>query len=222
MRIVVIEDNSIIAQGVKAILESRNFAVDIASDGKTGLDFMLRQHYDAAIIDVVLPEQDGFSVVRQCRAAGVQTPILMLTARDAVEDRVMGLECGADDYLIKPFEESELLARLAALVRRRERIFESAVQVGALNVNIASRSASVNGKPLELSSTEYRLLEFLARNAGMAFSRSHLLERLWQYDFDGPSNVVDVYVGQLRRKLKKLGAGDLIQTVWGHGYRLQA
>lgn len=222
MRILLIEDNRIIAQAVRTILEVRRFAVDVAFDGATGTDYLHRQVYESAIIDVTLPDIDGFSIVRNARSVGIQTPILMLTARDAVEDRVRGLECGADDYLIKPFEESELVARLSALVRRRERIFQALVQVGELTIDVAARIARVGEKSLELSSTEFRLLEYLARNAGITLSRTQLLESVWEYDFDGPSNVVDVYVGQLRKKLAKGGAPKLIHTVWGVGYRLEA
>jgi DNA-binding response OmpR family regulator len=220
MRILLIEDNAPIADAVRAMLEANKFAVDVAMDGELGLDFLLRQTYDAAIVDVVLPGRDGFAVARAARAQGVQTPMLMLTARDAVEDRVSGLDAGADDYLVKPFFEDELFARLNALLRRGDRLISSTTTCGRLRIDSRARSVEYNGKQLELGATEFRLLEFLARNANIAFTRAQLLEHVWEYDFDGSSNIVDVYVSQLRRKLKALGGRDLIATVWGVGYKI--
>ncbi len=220
MRLLLIEDSIPIAGAVRAMLERRKFAVDVATDGETGLDYLLRQPYDAALIDVVLPERDGFSIVEAARSKGVQTPILFLTARDAVEDRVRGLNTGGDDYLIKPFEEDELIARINALVRRADRPAQQVIAVGNLSVDIGARTASCNSRELVLGATEFRLLEFLARNAGMTFSRTQLLERVWEYDFEGSSNIVDVYVSQLRKKFKDAGCAELIKTVWGVGYRL--
>jgi DNA-binding response OmpR family regulator len=222
VRVLVIEDNSSIANAVTKMLELRKFAVDVVANGTDGLDRLLRQQYDAAIVDVGLPEMDGFAVARNARAEGVQTPMLMLTARDAVEDRVAGLDCGADDYLVKPFAEEELIARVRAIVRRGDRPQRSAIEIGELRVDLAARSASYRGKALDMGATEFRLLELLARNAGIALSRLQILERVWEYDFDGSSNIVDVYVSQLRRKFKTLGADGIIETVWGVGYRLRA
>lgn len=221
MRILVIEDNASVAAAVQAMLERRKYAVDVARDGETGLDYLLRQTYDAAIVDVVLPGRDGFAIAASARAEGVQTPLIMLTARDAVEDRVRGLDSGADDYLVKPFEEEELVARLRALLRRGERPVKEALRAGSLEIDLSARQATYAGKMLTLGLTEFRMLEFFARNAGLVLSREHLLERLWEYDFDGSSNIVDVYVSQLRRKLKRAGAADVIKTVWGVGYRFQ-
>lgn len=221
MRILVIEDNPSVAAAVRAMLERRNYAVDLAADGESGLDHLLRAPYDAAIVDIVLPKRDGFSIAGAARAEGVRTPMLMLTARDAVEDRVRGLDCGADDYLIKPFEEEELVARVRALLRRSDRPVKDALVAGSLEIDMGARQATYSGKTLALGLTEFRMLEFFARNAGLVLSREHLLERLWEYDFDGSSNIVDVYVSQLRRKLKRAGAGDVIQTVWGVGYKFQ-
>jgi DNA-binding response OmpR family regulator len=219
MRILLIEDNASVAGAVQAMLERRKYSVDVASDGETGLEYVLRQTYDAAVIDVLLPRRDGFSIASAARAEGVQTPILMLTARDAVEDRVRGLDSGADDYLIKPFEEEELIARVRALLRRGDRPVKDTLNTGALSVDVSARQATYAGKAIALGLTEFRMLEFFARNAGLVLSREHLLERLWEYDFDGSSNIVDVYVSQLRRKLKRAGANDVIKTVWGVGYK---
>lgn len=222
MRILVVEDNLSIARAVRTMLEAQKFAANIVTDGRIALDHLLAQTYDAAIVDVGLPGLDGFTLARNARAEGVRTPILMLTARDAVEDRVAGLDCGADDYLVKPFVANELIARLRALLRRADRPLVSVIDAGRLRVDVGARTTSFDGKPLELGSTEFRLLELLARNAGIALSRAQVLERIWDYDFDGSSNIVDVYVSQLRRKLKKLGADGIIETVWGVGYRLRS
>jgi DNA-binding response OmpR family regulator len=220
MRILVIEDNAVVAGAVRDMLEQRKFAVDVVSDGESGLDYLLRGTYDAAIVDIALPRRDGFSIAKEARAQSIQTPMLMLTARDAVEDRVTGLESGADDYLVKPFEESELIARLNAVLRRGAKPIAERLTCEKLVVDVAARTATYDGKVLEFGSTEFRVLEFLARNAGIACSRNRLLEAVWEYEFDGSSNIVDVYVSQLRRKLKKAGAKDLIATVWGVGYKL--
>ena len=220
MRILVIEDSLPVAGAVRTMLEARKYAVDVAHDGDTGLDYLLRGVYDAAIVDIGLPKRDGFEIAKVARDNQIQTPILMLTARDAIEDRVAGLDNGADDYLIKPFVEQELVARLKSILRRGSRPLESRLQRGMLDVDLAARLASFKGKPLELSATEFRLLEFLARNADIAFTRAQLLEHVWDYDFDGSSNIVDVYVSQLRRKLKAAGGDGVILTVWGVGYKL--
>jgi len=221
MRVLIVEDNVSIARAVQTMLEAQKFAANIVTDGPTALEHLLRQSYYAAIVDVGLPRMDGFDVARSARAQGVQTPILMLTARDAVEDRVVGLDCGADDYLVKPFVEEEMIARLRAVLRRGDRPLVSVIEVGRLRVDVGARTASYEGKPLELGATEFRLLELFARNAGIALSRTQVLERIWDYDFEGSSNIVDVYVSQVRRKLKRLGGGQIIETVWGVGYRLR-
>jgi len=222
MRILVIEDNASVAAAIDHMLARRNYAVDIAGDGDDGLDKLLRQPYDAAIVDIVLPKRDGFSIVQQARANGVQTPLLVLTARDGLEDRVRGLDTGADDYLVKPFQEEELVARLRALTRRGELPVHTSLKAGPLEIDAAARRATCEGKLLALGSTEFRMLEYFIQNCGIALTRDKLLEHLWDYDFEGSTNIVDVYVSQLRRKLKRAGAGDMITTVWGVGYKLEA
>ncbi|HEX4012638.1 MAG TPA: response regulator transcription factor [Candidatus Cybelea sp.] len=222
MRVLVVEDNAAVADSIRKMLETRKYAASVVSDGETGLDHLVSRAYDVAVVDVGLPGLDGFTLARNARAAGVQTPILMLTARDAVDDRVAGLNCGADDYLVKPFVEEELIARVSAILRRGERPLLGVVEAGALRVDLAARNVTFEGKPVPLGATEFRLLEFLARNAGIALSRSQIVERIWDYDFDGSSNIVDVYISQLRRKLRKLGAKGIIETVWGIGYRVKA
>ncbi len=222
MRILVIEDNVEIAQSIRVMLERQKYAVDLVGDGEGGLERLLGGGYDAAVIDVVLPRRDGFWICRSARAEGLGTPILILTARDAVEDRIRGLDCGADDYLVKPFAETELAARLRALLRRAERPPQTGpITVGKLSVDPAARVATVADMLLDLGSTEFRLLELLARNRGITLSRAQILERIWEYDFSGSSNIVDVYVSQLRRKLRAAGADAVIVTVWGVGYKLE-
>ncbi len=221
MRILVIEDQREIADAIRAMLAHRKYAVDVACDGNEGLDMLLRGTYDAALIDVVLPGRDGFAVCREARAEGVGTPVLMLTARDAVADRVRGLDAGADDYLVKPFFEDELAARLRALLRRASLPIRSTIAVGDLLVDCGARSARIAGREVALGGTEFRLLEYLASNAGIAVSRAQILERVWGEDFDGSSNVVDVYVSAVRRKLAAAGARDRITTIWGVGYSLR-
>ena len=223
MRVLVVEDNTEIAGAIRTMLQRRKFAVDVAGDGDTGLDHVLRGTYDVAIIDVVLPRRDGFALCRAARAEGVQTPLLILTGRDAVEDRIRGLDSGADDYLIKPFAEEELAARVRALLRRADRPAQTnPLCVGDLEVDPASRIAKVSGQPLGLGATEFRLLELFARNRGMTLSRTQILERIWDYEFGGSSNIVDVYVSQIRRKLKAVRSTASIATVWGIGYKLVA
>ncbi len=222
MRILIIEDSLPVAGAVRSMLEARKYAVDVAHDGETGLDYLLRGVYDAAIVDIGLPKRSGFEIAKVARENQIQTPILMLTARDAVEDRVSGLDSGADDYLIKPFVEQELLARVKSILRRGTRPVESRLERGPLAIDLAARTATYNGKPLELATTEFRLLEFLARNIDIAFTRAQLLEHVWDYEFDGSSNIVDVYVSQLRRKLRAAGGEKVIATVWGVGYKLSA
>lgn len=222
MRVLVIEDNNDIAGAIRTMLQRRKFSVDVAEDGEAGLEHLLRAVYDVAVVDVVLPKRDGFSLCRTAREYGIRTPVLMLTARDAVEDRVRGLDCGADDYLTKPFVDEELAARLRALLRRGQTPPRQTIAAGQLAIDVGARTAAYGGKPLQLGGTEFRLLEFLTRNVGLTFTREQILERVWDYDFEGPSNIVDVYVSQLRKKLVARGGKGVIVTVWGVGYKLIA
>jgi DNA-binding response OmpR family regulator len=222
VRVLLIEDDTEIAEGVRAILERRKFAVHVAADGDTGYEALAHDHFDVAIVDIGLPRRDGFAVTRQARAAGIQTPVLMLTARDAVEDRVRGLDAGADDYLIKPFVEEELHARLRALLRRGPMPVRERYVVGDLVVDSSGRTLEVNGKPVKLAATEFRVLEYLAANAGIVLSRDQILDCVWGTSFDGSRNVVEVYVSAIRRKLRAIGAADRLVTVWGVGYKLTA
>lgn len=222
MRILVVEDDVEIAEGVRQILERRKYAVQIARDGDEGYEALAHDRFDVAIIDIGLPKRDGFTVARAARAAGIQTPMLMLTARDAVEDRVRGLDAGADDYLIKPFVEEELHARLRALLRRGLMPVRERFVVGDLVVDSSGRTLEVGGKPVRLAATEFRVLEYLAANAGIVLSRDQILDFVWGTSFDGSRNVVEVYVSAIRRKLRAIGAADRLVTVWGIGYKLTA
>jgi DNA-binding response OmpR family regulator len=222
VRVLVIEDDVEIAEGMRAILERRKFAVHVTHNGDDGFEALTHDRFDVAIVDIGLPKRDGFTVARQARAAGVQTPMLMLTARDAIEDRVRGLDAGADDYLIKPFVEEELHARLRALLRRGPMPVRDRFVVGNLVVDSSGRSVSVDGKPVRLASTEFRVLEYLASNAGIVLTRDQILDFVWGTSFDGSRNVVEVYVSAIRRKLRTVGAAERLVTVWGIGYKLTA
>lgn len=221
MRVLVIEDDVDIAEAIRIMLVRARFAVDVACDGDVGLERLLGGSYAVAIVDVSLPKRDGFSICSRARAENVATPLLVLTARDAVEDRIRGLDAGADDYLIKPFASEELAARVRALVRRADRPPQSTrFAIGSLVVDCGARIASVDGRPFELGATEFRLLELFARNRGMTLARTQIIQKIWDCDFEGPTNIVDVYVSHLRRKLVALRSDVRIVTAWGIGYRL--
>jgi DNA-binding response OmpR family regulator len=220
VRILVVEDNAQIAAAVRTMLERRKFGVDVAADGDSGLDALLDASYDAAVVDLVLPGRDGFAICRAARDHGVQTPVLILTARDAVEDRVRGLDAGADDYLVKPFVEEELAARLRALLRRGRLPLHATLTAGDLVIDQGGRTVTYKGKPVTLAATEFRVLEYLAINLNLAVSREQILERVWGDAFDGQSNIVDVYMSAIRRKLAAAGVRKRIVTVWGIGYKL--
>jgi two-component system response regulator MprA len=222
VRILLIEDDREIADAVRVMLERRKFSVTLAADGPSGFDALTEDTFDAAIVDVTLPRQDGFTVCRNARAAGVQTPVLMLTARDAIEDRVRGLDAGADDYLIKPFVEEELAARLRALLRRQLVPIRSRHTAGDVTLDSSARTLEVKGRPIELGATEFRVLEYLLANTGMVLSREQIVDRVWGPAFDGSFNIVEVYVSALRRKLRGASAAARIVTVWGVGYKLTA
>ncbi|HEV3089497.1 MAG TPA: response regulator transcription factor [Candidatus Elarobacter sp.] len=221
MRVLIVDGSVSAASRLRAMLHRRLFAVDIEHDGEAGLERLLGQLYDIAVIEAVLPKIDGFSIVRAAREHGVTTLIMMVTTRCRVEDRVRGLLSGADDYLVKPFADAELTARLNALSRRAiHRSRRVLVAVGELSLDVSAHAASYAGKIVDLSATEFRLLAFLARNAGTTFSRRQLLTHVWTHAFEGPTNVVDVCVGTIRRKLLRAGGAGVIETVHGIGYRV--
>lgn len=222
MKILVVEDEHKTGTYLRQGLSEAGFVVDLAGDGPDGLHMALTESYDLAILDVMLPGIDGWQVLAGIRRAGRELPVLFLSARDQVDDRVRGLELGADDYLVKPFAFDELLARLRALGRRgRSRHQSGMLRYGPIEVDPAAHTATVHGDRLSLSATEYRLLEFLVRRAESVITRDQLSQHVWGGETDPFSNVVDVYVGYVRRKLQALHAGSLIQTVRGLGYMLK-
>jgi len=222
MRILVVEDERRITAFIKRGLEEEHYAVDVAYDGEEALDWAAVVDYDLIVLDVLLPKKDGIEVCRELRAQGNKVPILMLTARDAIEDRVQGLDSGADDYLVKPFAFQELLARIRALLRRRGEIKTTHLQVGDLILDTLTHRATRGGQVIELTAREYALLEFLMRHPGQVLSRTQISEHVWNYDFFTTSNVVDVYIRYLRRKIDKGFEVKLLQTVRGVGYKIEA
>jgi two-component system OmpR family response regulator len=217
MRVLIVEDEEKLARTLRRGLQRYGYAVDLARTGDEGLFHARVYDYDALVLDVMLPGPDGFEVCRTLRDEGRWAPVLMLTARDQVDDRIHGLDAGADDYLVKPFAFRELLARLRALIRRGGPERPAILTVGDLVVDPASHTVRKAGQPIELTPREFALLEFLARHADRVVSRTELIEHVWDRNFEGSSNIVDVYVGYLR---KKIGNG-LIRTVRGVGYTLE-
>lgn len=222
MRILVVEDDAGISRFVCQGLREAGFCVDRAGDGKCGLACALESPYDVIILDVLLPELDGLSVLKQLRGEGVRAPVLLLTALDTVQDRVLGLDAGADDYLPKPFDFTELLARVRALMRRPPLQSDSLLQVGDLELDAVQRVVRRGGRRIELSPREFALLEYLMRHPGYALSRTQIAQHVWSFDFYGDYKVIDVYIGYLRRKIDRHGTGLLIQTVRGVGYCIRA
>ena len=222
MRVLVIEDEVRMARLIKRALEEEGHAVDVAGDGPDGLWMATENPYAAVVLDVMLPGFDGFELCRRLRAAGIWAPVLMLTARDQVGDRVRGLDAGADDYLVKPFSLLELSARLRALARRDDRRRPAVLAEGDLKLDPASKRAWRADTELQLSPKEFSLLELFLRNPGTVLTRSQIIEAVWDFAYDGTSNVVDQYVNYLRRKVDiPFGRHD-IETVRGMGYRLRA
>ena len=222
MRVLVVEDEPKMAGLVKRGLEEEGIAVDVAGRGEDAVWMAGSTEYDVVVLDVMLPGLDGFEVCRRLRADEVWTPVLMLTARDAVEDRVAGLDGGADDYLVKPFSFEELLARLRALARRGASERPAVLEAGDLRLDPATRRASRRGTEIALSQKEYALLETLMRRPGVAMSRLQLLEHGWDDSYENRSNVIDVYIRYLREKIDRPFGTDTIETVRGVGYRLRA
>ncbi len=220
MRVLVVEDNVRMLDVLRRGLSEAGHVVDVAADGPSGLSQATAGAYDAVVLDVMLPGMDGFELCRSLRDRAVWTPVLMLTARDAVPDRVRGLDHGADDYLVKPFAFTELLGRLRALQRRGSPARPAVLQCGPLAVDPATRVVNVGEDVVELSAREFSLLEFLLRHPGQVLSRSTIIEGVWGHDYDGFSNIVDVYVKYLRDKIDRRFDLDLVQTVRGAGYRL--
>lgn len=223
MRILLVEDDHWVAGFIQKGLESEQYGVDIAADGRWAIEMGSTQPYDLILLDVMLPIMDGFEVCRQLRKRGVQAPILMLTARDEVDEKVQGFEIGADDYLTKPFAFKELLARIQALSRRRRDLdLVSVIQVGDLVLDKNTREASRAAQPIQLTPREFSILEYLMENAGRALSRAMIEEQVCGYPHDSSTNLVDVYIRRLRQKIDHGFADTLIHTIRGMGYMLKA
>jgi len=221
MRILVVEDSRRLAGIIKRGLLEEGYAVDNAYDGEEAEYMAETTPFDVIILDIMLPKKDGVAVCRDLRAKNVSTPILMLTAKDSVEDKVAGLDSGADDYLVKPFAFSELLARIRALLRREVLPRVQQLQVGDLSLDPQTREAWRDGTRMDLTAKEYAILEYFMRRPNVVVTRTMLGESVWDYEFDGISNIIDVYVRRIRRKIDKDGQVSLIQTVRGAGYRLR-
>lgn len=224
-RILTIEDDETTAREIAAELVQHGFEVDWAADGRDGLVKAASGDYDAITLDRMLPGMDGLALVTVLRSAGVETPVLMISALSDVDERVKGLRAGGDDYLTKPFESDEMAARIEVLLRRRKiqaPTPETRLQAADLELDLVARRARRGGRDIELLPTEFKLLEFMMRNSGQVLTRSMMFEAVWGFHFDPGTNLIDVHMGRLRRKLDPSGAEPLIQTVRGSGYRLRA
>jgi two-component system OmpR family response regulator len=221
VRVLVVEDHADMAQLLDRALHEAGLAVDVVSTGEDGLSMATEYEYDAVVLDVTLPGIDGIEVCRRIRGAGRRTPVLLLTARDAVGDRVSGLDSGADDYLTKPFSLEELLARIRALIRRGPSSRPATLRVGDLTLDPGGHLVARAGRPIELTPKEFSLLEYFMSHAGEVLSRRNLIEHVWDFAFDGDSNVVDVFIRSLRDKVDRPFGVDSIETLRGVGYRLR-
>lgn len=219
MNVLIVEDDDSVARFLRQATTEAGFSAQVAGDGLDALGMAKATQFDLILLDVMIPRMNGFEVCRQLRASKVMTPILIITARDALEDKIEGLDSGADDYIVKPFQIAELLARARALLRRGV-AGPAILTVADLSLNPATRQADRAGRNVILSATEYSLLEYLMRNSGRVLTRSMILEHVWQYDFGGNDNVLDVYISYLRSKVDKGHSVPLIQTVRGVGYRI--
>jgi DNA-binding response OmpR family regulator len=222
MRILLVEDEPRVARFIAKGLREQSYAVDIAGDGEEALYKTAIDDYDLIILDVMIPVMDGFKVCRQLRRNGTKIPVLMLTARDAVNDRIEGLDAGADDYLSKPFDFKELLARLRALLRRREYLRTETLQIDDLTINTMNHVVERSGRVISLTAKEYSLLEFFALNAGKLVGRGEIGRHVWDENFDPFSNVIDVYVRRLRKKIDEQSSRPLLHTRRGEGYIFSA
>jgi DNA-binding response OmpR family regulator len=221
MRILLVEDEQALASVLKRGLQEHGYAVDVANDGDEAFAFIGSEAYDLVVLDVMLPDTDGFSLCRQMRVERSNVPVLMLTARDAVEDRVAGLDSGADDYVVKPIDPRELLARVRALLRRERAERAPLLRIADIVMDTASHEVSRSQRPIRLTSREFAILELFLRNANRVLTRDEIAQHVWPFDFTAMSNVIDVYVGNLRRKLGDDGVPRLLRTVHGAGYLLR-
>ena len=221
MRILIAEDERDLNQLIKKRLKEDGYSVDACFDGEAVFDYLLCAEYDALVLDIMMPKLAGISVLQRLRKEGNTVPVLLLTAKDSIEDRVTGLDAGADDYLVKPFAFEELLARLRVLLRKPVTEKSNILKVADLSLHIDTHQVFRSGKELRLSSKEYSLLHYMMQNAGIVLSRDKLEQHVWDYDFSGGSNVIDVYIRYLRKKIDEGYEKKLIHTVRGHGYVLK-
>jgi heavy metal response regulator len=221
MKILIVEDERKVANFIKKGLQEEGYAVDLASNGEDGLAMALNSSYDLIILDIYLPKLDGLSALRRIRDNKVATAVLLLTVRATIEDKVLGLDSGADDYLTKPFAFEELLARVRALLRRRSEIGTNILKFEDLTLDLVSHTVMRADKKIELSAKEFALLDYFMRNPGRVLTRTMIINHVWNYDFDNESNVIDVYVNYLRKKIDSQDKGKLIHTVRGAGYVLK-
>jgi len=222
MRVLLVEDEEKVARFVRQAMEEQGFTVDLQSHGDDAYAAAMTQQYDVIVLDIMLPGRDGLSILRQLRERGHETPVILLTARGELNERLEGLSLGADDYIGKPFYVEELIARIHAVTRRASGETQSILQAGDLSVNLLTREVTLGGEPVELTQREFSVLEYLMRSRGRVLTRTQMLEHVWGYDFDPESNVVDVYVRRVRRKLDPRGDRGFIDTVRGVGYRFRA
>lgn len=221
MKILLVEDDRKLRDAIRRYLKENGFAVDVAEDGNEGLSLALGAEYDALVLDVMLPGRSGFDVLKELRARHRATPVLMLSARSSVDDRVRGLDLGADDYLPKPFSFQELLARLRAITRRPAAEPVTILAAGDLEMDVARREVRRGGRPVELTAKEFALLELLLRKKGIVVTRGMILDRVWDLEYDGGSNLVEVYINYVRRKVDQGEGPKLIHTIRGAGYVLR-
>ena len=206
---------------ITKILKKEGYSVDSCFDGEEASEYLRGADYDAAILDIMMPKKDGYKVVEELRNRGSEIPVIFLTAKDGIQDRVKGLDIGADDYLIKPFDFDELLARIRAMTRRRGAHTSSIIKIGDLEIDTAARSVKRGNRNIELSAREFSILEYLAANKGRVLSREQIESHVWNYEYEGGTNVVDVYISYLRKKIDAAGETKLIHTVWGTGWTLK-
>lgn len=221
MRILVVEDEKKLATYIKKGLEENHFAVDVSFDGEEGLFMLNTNEYDLVILDILLPKKDGLEILREIRKNGKCMPILLLTAKDAVEDKALGLDLGADDYLVKPFSFIELTARIRALIRRGKIHYQTRLTVADLSLDVAAHRLHLNGQPVDLTNKEFALLEFFMRNLNTVLTRTQIAEHVWDYNFDSLTNVIDVFVNRVRNKIDKDRTNKLIHTIKGVGYLMR-
>lgn len=221
MRLFIVEDERALRTVLVERLKKEGYSVDACSTGTEAMDYLTAAPYDIVLLDIMLPGVDGLTLLRQLRAKGMDVPVLLLTARDSIEDRVRGLDAGADDYLIKPFSHDELMARIRVLTRRKYQNTTNILRVADLSLNLATRAVTRGEKELRLSAKEYTLLAYLMQNKGIVLSREQIESHVWNYNYEGGSNVIDVYIRMLRKKVDDPFPTKLIHTLRGHGYMLR-